>query len=86
MRFPLRERLPDGRRIRSSRSGGLVEAESRTACAETIRERSVALSLLGGREGRLKAELDQLFTTQNTSVAGAGTTIPATFLRVEVTR
>jgi SAM-dependent methyltransferase len=36
-----------------------------------------------GREAKLQAELEELFTTQNTSPTG--TTIPATFLRVEVT-
>ena len=36
-----------------------------------------------GREASLQAELEELFTSQNTS--GDGTTIPATFLRVEVT-
>jgi hypothetical protein len=37
-----------------------------------------------GREGSLLAELEELFTRQNTSARG--TTIPATFLRVEVAR
>jgi SAM-dependent methyltransferase len=37
-----------------------------------------------GREASLQAELEELFATQNTSADG--TTIPATFLRVEVTR
>ena len=37
-----------------------------------------------GREGELQAELDDLFKTQNT--AESGTSIPATFLRVTVTR
>jgi SAM-dependent methyltransferase len=37
-----------------------------------------------GREAKLQAELEALFTSQNTSAAG--TTIPATFLRVEVSR
>lgn len=36
-----------------------------------------------GREASLQAELEELFATQNTSADG--TTIPATFLRVEVT-
>jgi SAM-dependent methyltransferase len=36
-----------------------------------------------GRAGSLQAELEELFTAQNTSTDG--TTIPATFLRVEVT-
>lgn len=37
-----------------------------------------------GRSGELQAELDALFTCQNTGLAGA-TSIPATFLRVTVT-
>jgi len=37
-----------------------------------------------GRAANLQAELEELFRAQNTSTAGA--TIPATFLRVEVTR
>ena len=37
-----------------------------------------------GRGEQLQAELEQLFNSQNTSAAG--TTIPATFLRVEATR
>ena len=37
-----------------------------------------------GREASLLAELEELFVRQNTSAAG--TTIPATFLRVEVAR
>jgi hypothetical protein len=37
-----------------------------------------------GREAGLKAELEDLFTKQNTGTSG--TTIPATFLRVEVQR
>lgn len=37
-----------------------------------------------GRAGRLRDELEELFSAQNTSADG--TTIPATFLRVEVTR
>jgi SAM-dependent methyltransferase len=37
-----------------------------------------------GREGELQAELDDLFQTQNT--ADSGTSIPATYLRVTVTR
>ena len=37
-----------------------------------------------GREAGLKAELEELFTKQNTGTSG--TTIPATFLRVEVQR
>ena len=36
----------------------------------------------GGRAAQLQAELEQLFRSQNTSATG--TTIPATFLRVEV--
>ena len=36
-----------------------------------------------GRETSLQADLEELFATQNTSADG--TTIPATFLRVEVT-
>jgi hypothetical protein len=36
-----------------------------------------------GREASLQRELEELFSAQNTSVGG--TTIPATFLRVEVT-
>jgi hypothetical protein len=35
-----------------------------------------------GRADRLQAELEALFNAQNTSTQG--TTIPATFLRVEV--
>src|SRR4051794_35109666 len=38
-----------------------------------------------GREAQLQAELDDLFTRQNTSADG-GTSIPATFLRVTVQR
>jgi ubiquinone/menaquinone biosynthesis C-methylase UbiE len=38
-----------------------------------------------GREAQLQAELDELFTQQNTSADG-GTSIPATFLRVTVQR
>ena len=37
-----------------------------------------------GREANLQRELEDVFTTQNTSATG--TVIPATFLRVEVTR
>lgn len=37
-----------------------------------------------GREARLQQELEELFTRQNTGTVG--TTIPATFLRVEVRR
>jgi len=37
----------------------------------------------GGRSAQLQAELEQLFRSQNTGTKG--TTIPATFLRVEVT-
>jgi len=37
-----------------------------------------------GREASLQRELEELFSAQNT--AAAGTTIPATFLRVEVSR
>jgi hypothetical protein len=35
-----------------------------------------------GRAGDLQSELERLFNSQNTT--GSGTTIPATFLRVEV--
>jgi SAM-dependent methyltransferase len=38
-----------------------------------------------GREDELKAELDALFTSQNTSSDETRTSIPATFLRVSVT-
>jgi SAM-dependent methyltransferase len=38
-----------------------------------------------GREAQLQAELEELFTQQNTSADG-GTSIPATFLRVTVQR
>jgi len=37
-----------------------------------------------GREEELKAELDELFTSQNTSADEGRTSIPATFLRVTV--
>jgi hypothetical protein len=37
-----------------------------------------------GRAGSLQSELEELFVAQNTSADG--TTIPATFLRVEVNR
>ena len=37
-----------------------------------------------GREDDLHAELDALFNEQNASSNGAGTSIPATFLRVEI--
>ena len=37
-----------------------------------------------GRDADLKAELDALFSDQNTAPSGAGTSIPATFLRVRV--
>jgi SAM-dependent methyltransferase len=37
-----------------------------------------------GREDELKADLDELFTSQNTSTDEARTSIPATFLRVTV--
>ena len=37
-----------------------------------------------GREADLQAELDALFNEQNTN--GDGTSIPATFLRVTVTK
>ena len=37
-----------------------------------------------GREDELKAELDELFASQNTSSDEARTLIPATFLRVTV--
>lgn len=37
-----------------------------------------------GREADLNAELDALFTSQNTTPGGARTSIPATFLRVSV--
>jgi hypothetical protein len=37
-----------------------------------------------GRDADLQRELEQLFTSQNTSAEG--TTIPATFLRVTVAR
>ena len=39
-------------------------------------------AIKNGREASLQAELEELFTRQNTS--SSGTTIPATFLRVEV--
>ena len=37
-----------------------------------------------GREDDLQAELEQLFSEQNTAPSGEGTSIPATFLRVTV--
>jgi hypothetical protein len=37
-----------------------------------------------GREAELQAELDALFTSQNTSPSEDVTSIPATFLRVSV--
>jgi hypothetical protein len=37
-----------------------------------------------GREAELQAELDALFTSQNTSPSEDLTSIPATFLRVSV--
>jgi hypothetical protein len=37
-----------------------------------------------GRDAELKAELDALFTSKNTSGSEAATSIPATFLRVTV--
>lgn len=43
-----------------------------------------AAAAKAGREADLQRELEDLFTTQNTSADG--TVIPATFLRVEVTR
>lgn len=39
-----------------------------------------------GRKAELHRELEQLFTSQNTSKRLGRTTIPATFLRVTVTR
>ena len=38
-----------------------------------------------GREAELQAELEELFTSQNTSPSKDATSIPATFLRVTVT-
>jgi SAM-dependent methyltransferase len=38
-----------------------------------------------GREDELLAELDELFTAQNTDTSGDATSIPATFMRVTVT-
>jgi SAM-dependent methyltransferase len=38
-----------------------------------------------GREAELLAELDELFTAQNTDPSGEATSIPATFMRVTVT-
>jgi SAM-dependent methyltransferase len=43
-----------------------------------------AAAAADGREADLHAELDALFNEQNASPNGSGTTIPATFLRVEV--
>ncbi|MFM2077483.1 MAG: hypothetical protein RJA49_1373 [Actinomycetota bacterium] len=39
-----------------------------------------------GRSNDLQRELDELFTTQNTSTTAGRTVIPATFMRVTVTR
>jgi SAM-dependent methyltransferase len=44
-----------------------------------------AAAAAGAREDELHAELDALFNEQNTAPDGAGTRIPATFLRVTVT-
>jgi hypothetical protein len=38
-----------------------------------------------GREAELLAELEELFTAQNTDPSGEATSIPATFMRVTVT-
>ena len=43
-----------------------------------------AAAATDGREAELHAELDALFTEQNTAGSGEGTSIPATFLRVTV--
>jgi hypothetical protein len=37
-----------------------------------------------GREDELNAELDDLFTSKNTSTTDDATSIPATFLRVTI--
>jgi hypothetical protein len=39
-----------------------------------------------GRSAELKKELDDLFNSQNKSTAAGATVIPATYLRVTVTR
>jgi len=58
-------------------------AEFRTYYGPTMNAFEAAAT--NGREDGLQAELETLFTDQNTSADGA-TSIPATFLRVTVAR
>ena len=59
-------------------------AQFRTYYGPTINAFEAAAA--NGREADLQAELDALFTSQNTNPSGHATSIPATFLRVTVMR
>lgn len=58
---------------------------------ENVRERSPTMNAFeaaaaAGREADLQGELSALFDAQNTNSSPDATSIPATFLRVTVTR